>query len=346
MEEKKEDERFMRRALAEARKGLGATSPNPAVGAVIVKNEEIVSAGYHRQAGGPHAEIEAISALADPSQTEGATLYVTLEPCSTQGRTPPCTEAIIQSRFARVVVGAIDPNAKHQGRGLDRLRQAGINVTSGVLEHESTRLNVGFNKWITTGVPWIIAKVAQSLDGRITRPPGESQWLSNEHSRRLVQRLRSSVDAILVGAETVRRDNPRLTLRPGRKRPQPWRVVMTRSGNLPPNAALFTDDFSDRTLVFQNRTWGDLLNDLGRRGVTRLLVEGGGEILGSLLDEGWIDEVWSFFAPILVGGDKPSFAGQGVERPDRAAHFDPIRYKRIGQDLLAIGLLRRTSPPE
>jgi diaminohydroxyphosphoribosylaminopyrimidine deaminase/5-amino-6-(5-phosphoribosylamino)uracil reductase len=341
MDEQKKDERFMRRALAEARKGLGATSPNPAVGAVIVKNEQIVSTGHHRQAGGPHAEIEAIAALADPSQTEGATLYVTLEPCSTQGRTPPCTEAIIRSRFARVVVGAIDPNAKHQGRGLDRLRQAGINVASGILEHESTRLNVGFNKWITTGLPWVIAKVAQSLDGRITRPPGEPQWLSNEHSRRIVQRLRSSVDAILVGAETVRRDDPQLTLRPARERLQPWRVVMTRSGNLPTNAALFTDEFRDRTLVFHNRTWLDLLTDLGNRGVTRLLVEGGGEILGSLLDEGRIDEVWSFFAPILVGGNKPSFAGQGVEVPDQAAQFDPIRYKRIGQDLLAIGLLRK-----
>jgi diaminohydroxyphosphoribosylaminopyrimidine deaminase / 5-amino-6-(5-phosphoribosylamino)uracil reductase len=338
------DQRFMRRALMEARKGLGTASPNPSVGAVIVKNNEIISIGYHREAGGPHAEIEAMAALTDRRQTEGATLYVTLEPCSTQGRTPPCTEAIIRARFARVVVAAIDPNEKYQGRGLVRLRQAGIEVTSGILEKQSTRLNVGFNKWITTGLPWVIAKVAQSLDGRLTRPPGEPPLLSNEHSRRMVQRLRRTVDAILVGAETVRRDNPKLTLRPSRGRRQPWRVVVTRSGNLPEQATLFTDEFSQRTVVFRNRPWAEILRDLGSRGVTRLLVEGGGETLGGLLDEEQIDEVWCFFAPMLVGGDKPSFGARGFEKPDQAPRLYSIRYRRIGEDLLATGLLNKNCP--
>jgi diaminohydroxyphosphoribosylaminopyrimidine deaminase/5-amino-6-(5-phosphoribosylamino)uracil reductase len=337
------DERFMRRALQEARKGLGTTSPNPVVGAVIVKDDRILATGYHRKAGGPHAEVAAISTLTDPSEAEGATLYVTLEPCSTHGRTPPCTEAIIRSRFARVVVSAIDPNSRHMGRGLDRLREAGIAVSSGVLSDEATRLNVGFNKWITTGIPWVIAKVAQTLDGRITRPPGEPQWLSNERSRRLVQRLRSSVDAILVGAETVRRDNPRLTLRPARDREQPWRVIITRSGDLPEEAALFSDEFRERTLIFRNQPWTVVLRELGNRGVTRLLVEGGGEVLGDLLDEHRIDQVWMFFSPLLAGGDKPSFSGHGIARIEDAPWIESVRYKRTGEDILVIGEIKKSS---
>jgi diaminohydroxyphosphoribosylaminopyrimidine deaminase/5-amino-6-(5-phosphoribosylamino)uracil reductase len=337
----KRDEQFMRRALCQARKGLGSTSPNPVVGAVIVKEGRILATGYHRKAGGPHAEIEAISALVDPAQAEGATMYVTLEPCSTHGYTPPCTEAIIRARFTRVVTGAIDPNSRHQGRGIDHLREAGIAVTTGVLGEESMRLNVGFNKWITTGTPWVIAKVAQSLDGHITRPPGEPQWLSSNHSLRLVQRLRSTVDAILVGAETVRRDNPRLTLRPLRNRVQPWRVIATRSGNLPSNAAVFTDEFRERTLVFRDQSWSEILHKLGSLNVTRLLVEGGGEILGSLLDKHQIDQLWCFITPLLTGGDKPAFAGAGVTRNQDASLLESVRYKQIGQDLLVIGEIKR-----
>jgi diaminohydroxyphosphoribosylaminopyrimidine deaminase / 5-amino-6-(5-phosphoribosylamino)uracil reductase len=335
------DERYMRLALRQARKGLGKTSPNPAVGAVLVRDGTILSTGWHRRAGGPHAEIEALSALPGPEPAAGATLYVTLEPCSTIGRTLPCTDAIVAAKIRRVVIGAIDPNPKHQGRGLDQLRRAGIAVTTGVLEEEAGLLNVGFNKWITTGIPWIIAKIAQSLDGRITRPAGESQRLSNNRSLRLVHYLRATVDAILVGAETVRRDNPRLTVRINTQSLQPWRVIVTRSGNLPTDAKLLTDEYRDRTLVYQETGWFDLLKDLGARGVTRLLVEGGADVLGQLRDLQLIDELWCFITPLLTGGDKPSFGGAGVESMTNASKLHRIRYKTIGNDVLATGHVLR-----
>jgi diaminohydroxyphosphoribosylaminopyrimidine deaminase / 5-amino-6-(5-phosphoribosylamino)uracil reductase len=335
------DKRYMRLALCQARKGLGKTSPNPAVGAVVTRDGALLSTGWHQRAGGPHAEIEALSALSSVGMATGGTLYVTLEPCSTTGRTPPCTEAIIAAKIKRVVVGAIDPNAHHQGRGLDQLRNAGIAVTAGILGDECTRLNVGFNKWITTGMPWVIAKVAQSLDGRITRPPDEPPSLSNQRSHRLVHYLRASSDAILVGAETVRRDNPRLTVRTRVPGLQPWRIVVTRSGNLPEDATLLKDVYRDRTLVYRGGAWSDLLKDLGAKGVTRLLVEGGGDILGQLRDLQLIDELWCFVTPLLTGGNKPSFGGIGVERMGDALKLHRVRYKKIGNDVLVTGQVTR-----
>ena len=331
------DKRYMRLALSLASKGLGRTSPNPAVGAVLLRDGEILSTGWHKRAGGPHAEIEALSALPDLESAAGATLYVTLEPCSTHGRTPPCTDAIIGAKIRRVVLGTIDPNPKHEGRGIKQLQDAGIAVTTGVLEAECALLNVGFSKWITKGIPWVIAKVAQSLDGRITRPPGESPWLSNSRSLRLVHRLRSTVDAILVGAETVRRDNPSLTVRPDQASLQPWRAVVTRSGNLPVDAKLLTDEYRDRTIIYRDTTWVDVLRDLGGRGVTRLLVEGGGDVLGQLNDQNLIDEIWCFITPLLTGGDKPSFGGIGTKSLEAARRLHRIRYLRLGNDVLVIG---------
>jgi diaminohydroxyphosphoribosylaminopyrimidine deaminase/5-amino-6-(5-phosphoribosylamino)uracil reductase len=336
------DERYMKLALRRARKGLGRTSPNPAVGAVLVRAGEILATGWHRRAGGPHAEIEALAALPSLELAAGGTLYVTLEPCSTVGRTPPCTEAIIKARIARVVVGSIDPNPHHQGLGLNQLRQAGITVTDGILEEACGLLNVGFNKWITSGLPWVIAKVAQSLDGRITRPAGEPQWLSNSRSVRLAHSLRATVDAILVGAETVRRDNPRLTVRTGITGVQPWRVVITRSGNLPRESNLLTDEYRDRTLIYQGIAWPDVLRELGAKGVTRLLVEGGGDVLGQLNDLQLIDELWCVVTPLLTGGNKPSFAGAGVESMGNASKLQRIRYKQIGNDVLVTGHILRS----
>lgn len=329
----------MRLALVEARKGLGATSPNPAVGAVIVKGGRLLARGYHRRAGRPHAEIEALRRVPTRHQTEGATMYVTLEPCSTRGRTPPCTEAIIRSGIRRVVIGAIDPNPNHQGRGLQQLQEHGISVAAGVLERASVALNAGFNRWILSKRPWVIAKIAQSLDGRITRPADESRWLTGESARRRVHQLRSTVDAILVGAETIRRDDPLLTVRNIRGARQPWRVVMTRSANLPSGARVFTDPYRDRTIVFQNRSWDEILDDLGQRGVTRLLVEGGGDVLGQLFDQGRIDELWSFFAPLLTGGDKPSFGGSGVTSNESAISLKETKFERLEDDLLVRGYL-------
>ena len=337
-EQSRQDEHYMRLALCLARLGLGRTSPNPAVGAVIVSNGNLLSTGWHKKAGWPHAEAEALGALPPGQSVEGATLYVTLEPCSTHGRTPPCTEAILAAKLARVVIGSIDPNPRHQGKGIETLRHAGIEVTTAILEQDCRRLNVGFNKWITSGRPWVIAKFAQSLDGRITRPPGESQWLTNNRSTRLTHRLRSTVDAILVGAGTVRRDNPRLTIRPPKGRSQPWRIILTQSGNLPQDANVFCDEFRDRTLVYQNVDWTWLLNELGSKGITRLLVEGGSSILGQLADLNLIDEIWCFIAPLLSGGDKPSISGTGVPSNELATRWDHVRYKRIGDDVLVVAI--------
>jgi diaminohydroxyphosphoribosylaminopyrimidine deaminase/5-amino-6-(5-phosphoribosylamino)uracil reductase len=335
------DEEFMRLALKEARKGLGKTSPNPAVGAVIVQGGRVVAKGYHRRAGLPHAEIEALRRLPDSVSARGGTLYVTLEPCSTHGRTPPCTEAIIAAALTRVVIGSIDPNPRHQGSGVRQLRRAGVSVSTGVLAKECADLNAGYNRWIRSGRPWVIAKVAQSIDGHLTRPSGEPQWLTNERSRRLVHRLRSTVDAILVGAETIRADDPQLTVHTGSSSRQPWRVIVTRSGSLPANARVFTDEFRDRTLVYRKPDWDVLLSDLGQRGITRLLVEGGGDVLGQLLDAGFIDEVWCFFAPLLTGGDKPSFGGTGVQTNEEAIDLADARFRKIGSDFLVVGRVRR-----
>jgi diaminohydroxyphosphoribosylaminopyrimidine deaminase / 5-amino-6-(5-phosphoribosylamino)uracil reductase len=331
------DERYMRLALRLAAKGLGKTSPNPVVGSVLVRDGKILATGWHKRAGHPHAEIEALSALSNPELAAGATLYVTLEPCSTHGRTPPCTDAIVAAKIGRVVVGSIDVNPKHQGRGIEQLKDAGIAVTIGVLEAECALLNAGFNKWVTAGIPWVIAKVARSIDGYATRPPGEPPWLSNNRSLRLVHRLRATVDAILVGAGTVRQDDPRLTVRPMTGGLQPWRVVVTRSGNLPPGAKLLTDENRERTIIYRDTAWSDLLKDLGIKGVTRLLVEGGGDVLGQFRDQNLIDEVWCFITPLLTSGDKPSFGGTGVERPEEATRLHRIRYQRLGDDVLVIG---------
>ena len=252
-------------ALAEARRGLGKASPNPAVGAVLVQRGRIIATGYHRASGLPHAEIECLANAPRPA-LRSATLYVTLEPCSTTGRTPPCTEAIVRAAVGRVVLGATDPNPRHSGRGIRALRAAGIEVTEGILAAECGRLNEAFNKWIVTGQPFVIAKCGMSLDGRLTRSPNEKRWMTSPEARRHARQLRAQVDAIVIGAETLRQDNPRLTARGTRNARQPWRVVLSRSGKLPRAAHLFTDRFAGRTLVYQGKTLAQVLADLGRQG--------------------------------------------------------------------------------
>src|SRR5437764_11818705 len=232
------DEKFMRAALKEAKKALGQTSPNPAVGAVLVINDRIVARGHHRGAGHDHAEIECLRDFGAPVPA-GATLFVTLEPCSTAGRTAPCTNAIISAGVKNVVVGAIDVNPRHSGEGIMQLRNAGANVREGVLADECAHINEAFNKWIMTGRPFVIAKCGMSLDGRLTRPPVEPRWITGRSARSHARELRAHVDAVLVGAETVRADNPRLTIRGTRSARQPWPVVLSHSGQLPRQARLF-----------------------------------------------------------------------------------------------------------
>lgn len=326
------DERFMRAARAEAERGLGQTSPNPAVGAVIVKGRRILARGFHRGAGRPHAEIEALRALPKPTDARGATIYVTLEPCSTHGRTPPCTDAILRAGFRRVVYGATDPNPAHAGRADALLRAGGIEVTRGLLATECADLNRAWNHWIVTGRPYVIAKFARSLDGRISSHP-ESRWLTGEESRADAMRLRSSVDAVLVGGGTVRADNPRLTVRGIAGARQPWRVAWSRSGRLPKTAHLFTDRYRDRTLVFSRQSLDETLAALGRMDVTSVLIEGGGRTLGEAFDRRLVHEVAIYVAPQLLGGPVSAVGGLGVARSEDAPRLRDVRYERIADDL-------------
>ncbi len=326
------DEKFMRAALLEAAKGVGRASPNPAVGAVVVSGARIIGRGFHRGAGFPHAEIEALGSLKSRAAA-GTTLYVTLEPCSTWGRTPPCVDAIVAAGVAKVVFGAIDPNPAHSRRAAKILREAGVRVQSGVLAGECRLLNPWFEKWITTGVPWVIAKAGMSLDARLTRRPGEGQWITSPVARAVAHELRATVDAILIGGGTLRADNPRLTTRgiPGAS--QPWRVVVSRSGVVPRNAHLFTDEFAERTLLYTGRSLRSVLRDLGRRQITSVLIEGGSRLLGEAFDRQLVDRAHFFVAPLLLGGPAPVIGGLGVAASSAAPRIiDPV-YQRLGDEL-------------
>jgi len=332
-----DDEKFMRAALAEARRALGRTSPNPAVGAVIVKSGRMIARGFHRRAGEPHAEIEALRALPRSEMARGAAIYVTLEPCSTHGRTPPCVDAILAAGLKRVVIGAIDPNPAHAGRGVDLLRVGGVEVTTGILENDCREMNAAFNHWVVTKTPLVIAKAGMSLDGRLTRPPGEGQWLTSEASRSDAQALRAQVDAILIGAQTLRTDNPRLTVRGESAVRQPWRVILTRSGDLPRNAHVFTDEHRDRTLVFRGKSLNAVLRVLGRRQVTSVLIEGGTRVLGDAFDRRLVQRVHFYTAPLLCGGPNPVVGGRGAGFTAESVGIRNPSYTRIGDDLRMTG---------
>ncbi|HEY1771265.1 MAG TPA: bifunctional diaminohydroxyphosphoribosylaminopyrimidine deaminase/5-amino-6-(5-phosphoribosylamino)uracil reductase RibD [Chthoniobacterales bacterium] len=327
---------FMRAALAEARKGVGQVSPNPAVGAALVQGGRIISAGYHRAIGLPHAEVECLAAAGNRSLRSG-TLYVTLEPCSTTGRTPPCTDAIARAGLKRVVIGAMDLNPAHCGRAVRQLRAAGIEVITGILAAECSGLNEAFNKWIVTRRPFVIAKCGMSLDGRLTRRPGEGRWLTSSASRRHARRLRAEVDAVLIGAETLRQDNPRLTTRGPRGTRQPWRVVLSDSRRLPRDAHLFTDRFAKRTLIFSGKDLVEVLRELGEREVTSVLIEGGGEVLGQAFAAHLVDKVQFYLAPIFAGGPVVAVAGEGAGSTAAALRLTNMRYEKIGSDLCVTG---------
>jgi diaminohydroxyphosphoribosylaminopyrimidine deaminase / 5-amino-6-(5-phosphoribosylamino)uracil reductase len=330
------DAKFMRAALKEGKKGLGLTSPNPAVGAVLVIGNKIVARGHHREAGRPHAEIECLRNFGAPVPAH-STLYITLEPCSTAGRTGPCTDSIIRGGIKNVVIGATDPNPRHRGGGIVQLRNAGVTVREGVLEEECRRLNEAFNKWIVTGRPFVIAKCGMSLDGRLTRTRGEPQWITGRAARHDARELRARVDAVLVGAKTVRVDNPRLTVRGLRGARQPWRVVLTRSGRLPRHAHLFSDTFARRTLVYRHKSLAIVLKDLGKRAITSVLIEGGGEVLGDALDKRLIDKLQIYLGPMLTGGPVIAFPGRGANKTANAVRLRDVEYERIGQTVCVTG---------
>ena len=334
------DEDFMRLALAQAELGLGLTSPNPAVGAVFVREGGVIASGHHRKAGGPHAEVAALRvATAAGTDVHGATAYVTLEPCSTHGRTGACTSALISAGITRVVYGAVDPNPAHAGAADAVLAKAGISVTGGVLQRECEDLLRPFTKWISRGLPYVIAKAGQSLDGRLTRPPGEPQWITSEASRAHAMRLRVRCDAIMIGAETLRKDNPQLTLRgdgvPADK-VQPWRVILSRSGDVPQGAHVFSDAWKDRTLLLSGeRSFAEILAELAARGITSVLLEGGGNLMAQAFAARAVDEVCWYVAPLISGsGGTPSVSGAPLAH---SVSLSGVRHEIIGDNVCISG---------
>ncbi len=358
------DGRWMRHALALAARGRGAVEPNPLVGAVVLAADgRPVGEGYHERFGGPHAEVIALAAAGD--RARGGTLIVTLEPCCHHGKTPPCTDAVLRSEIRRVVAAMADPFPQVSGGGLKLLRDAGLDVTVGVCETEAKRLNAPYLKLLGTGKPWVIAKWAMTLDGKIATRTGDSKWVSGEESRRRVHELRGRVDAVIVGRGTVTADDPLLTARPPGPRVA-TRVVLTASGELPEHCQLRATAKEVPVLVATAADsearlagWaadgaevlllpaGDaglsvdaLLTELGRRRMTTVLVEGGAGVLGAFLDANAIDEVWAFIAPKLVGGAAPSpVAGRGVERITDALQAAEATVERIGADVLITATL-------
>lgn len=364
------DRWHMRRAMELAARGEGSVEPNPMVGCVIARGAEIIGEGWHRRFGDAHAEIEALRIAGE--RVAGATLYVTLEPCCHEGKTPPCTRAVIAARPDRVVVACRDPFPQVQGGGIDELRAAGINVEVGLLEAEARRLNAPYLKLLKTGRPWVIAKWAMSLDGKIATPGGESRWISGEESRRLVHALRGRMDAVVVGRGTVEHDDPMLTARPPGPRTAIRVVLDTRAklslesqlirtiGAAPVLAAVGEESSpEDRARLVEAgcevfvcageslpARLDSLLLELGRRRMTNVLFEGGGRVLGSLLDAGAIDEVHAFVAPKLIGGagSPAPVGGAGIAALADALQLDPLEVRRSGEDVYVRARVARIAP--
>ncbi len=351
------DAAHMRAALALARKGLGRTSPNPAVGAVLVRGGSVVGRGYHRAAGLPHAEVEAIRSAGPKSR--GADLYVTLEPCAHTGRTGPCTEAILAAGIRRVAAAMEDPNPLVAGKGLAALRAAGVSVVAGLMEPEARELNAAYCRWIVSGRPYVTLKLAMSMDGQIAARSGSSRWISGEKARAIVHRMRSRSDAVLVGGETFRRDDPLLTARVRGGR-DPKRVILTshpgrlagsrmvREGEsevivvcprgVPAREAERARAAGARVILLPARggriRTGALLRALGREGIASLLVEGGGRTAGWLLAEGAIDRFVFFVAPLLLGEGVRSFSGFSAGRIAGGRAIVVRSIRRVGEDIM------------
>jgi diaminohydroxyphosphoribosylaminopyrimidine deaminase/5-amino-6-(5-phosphoribosylamino)uracil reductase len=369
------DSVFMRQALRLARRGCGATSPNPMVGAILVKGGKIIGRGWHRRAGLPHAEIEALrDAQKRGHNPKGAILYVTLEPCCTHGRTPPCTEAIISAGIKKVIVGATDPNPKHAGKGFKILQRAGIEVAHGILGDECEELNEAFNHWIVSRTPFVTVKAAMTLDGKIATASGESKWITGEKARAHGMKLRQASDAILVGINTILADNPSLTARIQNSESRIQnkklrRIIFDSMARTPATAKVVGDEFAALTTIVVSKIapkkraaalaekvnvliapvkksqianrksqidlrW--LLKKLGAENVTSLLVEGGGEVNASFLLGGFAQRVAFFYAPKILGGrdSRKGVAGEGALKLADAIQLQEIEWKRIGEDLL------------
>lgn len=353
--------KMMKRAIALARKGMGKTSPNPAVGCVIVNNGQIVGEGWHKKAGTPHAEVHALRQAG--LFARNADVYVTLEPCAHFGKTPPCAEALISAGVKKVFAGMVDPNPEVSGKGLRLLEKAGVAVEAGVLEPECRRLNEPFIKHIATGLPFVILKSAMTLDGMIATASGDSKWITNEKSRRYVHKLRAMVDCVMVGVGTVIADNPQLTARiPGGK--DPLRVVVDSTLRTPlrsqllhqPSAAgtiIATISREEKTIREIGETGAevifcagrngqvdlkDIFQRLGARGIQSVLLEGGAELAGAAVREGLVDRFLLFYAPKLLAGEgKGAFGGKGAHMMRDALLLRDIKVSRFGDDILVEG---------
>lgn len=379
----KEDEKYMNIALGLAKKGLGKTNPNPCVGTVIVKNDKIIAKGFHKKAGLPHAEIIALRKAG--KKANGAFFYVTLEPCNHFGRTPPCTDAIIKAGAKKVIIGTKDPNPINFGKGIKKLNRFGIKTRTGILEKECKKLNEVFTKYVTKKIPFVTIKVAQSLDGKIATNRGESRWITGASARRYVHKLRSQVDAILVGVNTVLKDDPLLTCRhfkshhvttsvrseaePPRRGQgrQPIKIIVDSELKTPMRARIFSKESpapviiattknakKDRINKFKgkytiiktpskngNVDLKYLMEELAKRQISHVLVEGGGSVIASFLKEKLADKVLIFIAPKIIGGkDAPtSVEGEGIKKIDNAIQLKDVEFKKIGKDFLIEGYL-------
>ncbi len=355
-----DDRHFMKRALSLARRAYGSTSPNPMVGAVLVKKGRIIAEGYHKKAGLPHAEAVAIANA--EGKAKGSTLYVNLEPCChTNKRTPPCTDAIVSAGIKKVVISMKDPNPKVSERGIKILRENGINVTVGILEKESTRLNEFYMKYITTRLPFVILKTAMTLDGKIATPTGESKWITSEKSRNHVHRLRGRVDAILSAIGTVKADDPLFTSRiKGSKDPlriiiDPGLEVPMGSNVLdcPPETIIITKkrDQKAKRLIGEGVNvihysgkldLKDMMKIFAKMGITSIMIEGGSSLAGHALEDGIVDKIMYFIGPKIIGGSAsyPAVGGRSFRSIKDAFAIKDIKLKRIDDDILIEGYLR------
>ncbi len=363
---------YMERALSLAAQGRGRTSPNPMVGAVLTRQGVIVGEGYHAYAGGDHAEVVALKAAGGAARE--AVCYVTLEPCTHYGKTPPCAEALVKAEVTRVVVATYDPNPLVAGEGVRRLRDAGISVEVGLLQEEATRLNEAYFKYIRNRKPFVLLKAALSLDGKLATRTGDSQWITGEGARRRVHEMRNAVDAVAVGIGTVLRDDPMLTTRlEGQEGRDPLRVVLDSRGRLPLTAQLLRSGSHPPLVAVGPRvpatrlrrlkeagadvtalphgdgglSLRDLLGELGRRKITSVMIEGGGRLATSALQAGIVDKLTVMLSPVLIGGEKAPtlLQGDGVEKLVEALHVTQLTVERLGQDVVLEGYLTEPVAP-
>ncbi|WP_272507431.1 bifunctional diaminohydroxyphosphoribosylaminopyrimidine deaminase/5-amino-6-(5-phosphoribosylamino)uracil reductase RibD [Clostridium aestuarii] len=355
----------MKKAIELAKKGAGYTSPNPLVGAVIVKDDKIIAEGYHQFYGGPHAEVNALNNAVE--DIDGAVMYVTLEPCSHYGKTPPCANTIAKTGIKKVVVGMKDPNPIVAGRGIKILEESGIEVISGVLENEVKEINEIFIKYITTKTPFCLLKTAMTLDGKIATHNGDSKWITNEKSRKYVHQIRNRVSAIMVGIGTVLQDNPKLTTRLEEKESSdPTRVIVDSRGRIPLDCNVLNVDSEAQTIVVvteladkdkinsikekgadviitpskDNRVnLAYLMKELGKRDIDSVLLEGGSTLNYSALKENIVDKVISFIAPKIIGGEqaKTPVGGNGIDYMKDAITLENIKILRFEEDIMIEG---------